>query len=350
MSSDELVESSDESPKMLDWSEPVESDDVPLVRVDEATDAVVWVVAEEVPIGPCVAIAPNARTKVASDAATTRLRIRAIRAARARSFAWASCFGERVLSERGRSARIRSEGGGSDMERTVGAGCESTLGAAWEIPEPRGTHGERGLGDGPARPQRPHRDAADDLSWQGPPAPVPTEEGVLMKPKVRRLAVIVGASAALGAAGCGGTASTQTSTAASDTTTAAQRRSAETQGRSVPGGFDLTALAGKLGVSVSELRAAMEKTRPSGTPGQAPGASGTDPATALAKELGLSAAKVRAAMQALAPTGAPRGAPGTGTGAGAGAGGAAPQGAPGSVAGGAAPRGSGSSATTGSAA
>jgi hypothetical protein len=66
-------------------------------------------------------------------------------------------------------------------------------------------------------------------------------------------------------------------------------------------------------VSESKLRAAMEKTRPSGTPGQAPGASGTDPATALAKELGLSAAKVRTAMQSLRPAGA-NGAPPPGPG------------------------------------
>ena len=121
---------------MLDWSEPVESEDVPLVP-DDAADAAVWLVADAVPIGPWVAIAPNARTKVAIDAATTRLRIRAIRAARARSLAWASCFGERVSSERDRSGGVRLEGGDSDMERTVGGGCESALGAAWEIPERR---------------------------------------------------------------------------------------------------------------------------------------------------------------------------------------------------------------------
>lgn len=136
-SSDEAVESSDEPPTMLDWSAPVESEDVPLVPDDAAADAVVWVVADVVPIDPWAAIAPNARTKVASDAATTRLRIRAMRAARARSLACAICLGERVSSERDCSGRVRSEGGGSDMGRTVGGGCESTLGGPWEIPERR---------------------------------------------------------------------------------------------------------------------------------------------------------------------------------------------------------------------
>jgi hypothetical protein len=94
----------------------------------------------------------------------------------------------------------------------------------------------------------------------------------------------------------------------------------------------------------------MEKTPPTGTPGQAPSASGADPAAALAKELGLSAVKVRAAMQALAPAGAPpqgaapegarsQGAPSQGT---------ASQGTPSQAR--TAPQGSGSSTTTGSAA
>jgi hypothetical protein len=141
-SSDEVVDPSDElesSPKMPDWSEPVESDDVPLVPDEvpdeEETDAVVWVADEVVPIGPFTAITPNASANVARDAAMTRLRIRVIRAARARSLAWASSLGERVGSELDRSAVGRSEGDGSDMESTVGTGSESTLGAAWEIPE-----------------------------------------------------------------------------------------------------------------------------------------------------------------------------------------------------------------------
>ena len=119
---------------MLDWSEPVESADVPLVPDDDATDAAVWLVAADVaPIGPSTAITPNASTNVASDAAITRLRRRPMRAARARSLAWASSFGDRVGSELDRSARGRSEGGGSDMDSTVGARCKSTLTGAMVI-------------------------------------------------------------------------------------------------------------------------------------------------------------------------------------------------------------------------
>lgn len=114
-----------------------------------------------------------------------------------------------------------------------------------------------------------------------------------MRPRVRRLAVIVGASAVLGATGCGAAnSSSQQSSSASGT----QQSAAQAP----TGGPDLSALATKLGVSEAKLRAAMAATRPSGTPGQAPSG---DPATALAKKLGLSAAKVRAAMQALGPPG-----------------------------------------------
>ena len=74
------------------------------------------------PIEPSHAIAPNARAKVASDAAITRWRIRAIRAARARSLAWASSFGD------------GSRGVGSGMVANLGAGSEMspgrTLGAS----------------------------------------------------------------------------------------------------------------------------------------------------------------------------------------------------------------------------
>ena len=66
----------------------------------------------------------------------------------------------------------------------------------------------------------------------------------------------------------------------------------------------------------SKLRTAMQKSRPTGTPGTS---SATDPTATLAKELGLSTAKVRAAMQALAPAGGagngapPQGAPPSGS-------------------------------------
>jgi len=128
-----------------------------------------------------------------------------------------------------------------------------------------------------------------------------------MKPKVRRLVVIVGASAALGAAGCGGAGSTQSSAQSGGTGSSQSQSSANgAQAQPGPGGFDLAALATRLGVSESKLRAAMAKTRPTGTPGQAPSDTNADPAGALAKQLGLSATKVRAAMQALRPSGAPQ--------------------------------------------
>ena len=352
---------------MLDWSEPVESADVPLVPDDDATDAVVWLVAADVaPIGPSTAITPNASTNVASDAAITRLRMRPMRAARARSLAWASSFGDRVGSELGRSARGRSEGGGSDMDSTVGTRCESTLGAAWEIPEYAAGPPAPALGHPPGAAARPPRrrlsataqrglrllpGSAPTMSAGKPCLPsVPTRRSS-MKPKVRRLVVIVGASAALGAAGCGGAASTQSS-AQSGTAGSSRSSAGGAQAQPGPGGFDLAALATKLGVSESKLRAAMAKARPAGTPGQAPSAN-ADPATALAKQLGLSATKVRAAMQALRPSGGspPQGAtPPQGTAPG----GTPPAGAPapgsGSGSGGTAPQGSGSSTTSGSAA
>src|SRR6185312_11435081 len=96
-------------------------------------------------------MAPNARTNVASAAATTRLRNRAMRAARARSLAWASSFGEGVCSV---------------MERTVGGGCKSLLGAAWEVPErpaARPPPPRRALGHRPARTQPPPRRRADHV-------------------------------------------------------------------------------------------------------------------------------------------------------------------------------------------
>jgi len=118
-----------------------------------------------------------------------------------------------------------------------------------------------------------------------------------MKPRIRRLVVIAGASTALGVAGCGGAASSQNAGAQSGAGSQSQAAQGAAPG---PGGFDLGALATKLGVTESKLRTAMQKARPSGTPGSG---SATDPTATLAKELGLSTAKVRAALQALAPAG-----------------------------------------------
>src|SRR3954451_5287068 len=76
-------------------------------------------------------MAPNASAKIASETAITRLRIRAMRAARARSFALASSLGDRP------DAAERSElgvGVGSCMSAKVGARCESGPGRARGLP------------------------------------------------------------------------------------------------------------------------------------------------------------------------------------------------------------------------
>jgi hypothetical protein len=122
-----------------------------------------------------------------------------------------------------------------------------------------------------------------------------------ISPRIRRVAVIVGATGALAAAaGCGATGSTSSSSSGA----AGQPQSQSQQQGPGPGAPDLSALASKLGVSTAKLQQAMEATRPS-----SPGAdgSGTDPTAALAKALGLSEAKVRAAMQATMPSGGPQG-------------------------------------------
>jgi hypothetical protein len=66
-----------------------------------------------------------------------------------------------------------------------------------------------------------------------------------MNPKVRRLAVIVGASAALGVAGCGGASTASQPSAARGSTASAQAQPG-------PAGLSLTTLAKKLGVSESK--------------------------------------------------------------------------------------------------
>ena len=234
-------------------------------------------------------MAPNASAKIASDVATTRRRMREMRSARARSFSRASSF-----AEWSGSAGVGSEGVGSCMAAKVGAPCESGPGRPRELPGALST-----LDQGPGRARATPGRRADHLSWQGLRArprrrrsPHETEGPQARRDRrrlrrARRRRLRRGVDGVAASAGSG--------------SSAAQGARAQPG----PGGFDLSALATKLGVSESKLRAAMEKTRPSGTPGAAPGASGTDPATALAEELGLSAAKVRAAMQALAPAGAP---------------------------------------------
>jgi hypothetical protein len=118
-----VAESSEVVAVELESSSEVSSDVVAvepvsvLPAVDEAEDdeldplldeAVVCVRVTDVlvPIDPSTATAPNASANAASEAATTRRRIREMRGARARSLAWGSSLGERE---------------GSDMARTVGA-------------------------------------------------------------------------------------------------------------------------------------------------------------------------------------------------------------------------------------
>jgi hypothetical protein len=75
------------------------------------------------------------------------------------------------------------------MARTVGARCESALGAPWELPErARRTSGapQRGLRLLPGG-------APTIRVGQGPVPVTPDAEGVPMKPEVRRLAVMAAA-------------------------------------------------------------------------------------------------------------------------------------------------------------
>ena len=64
-----------------------------------------------------------------------------------------------------------------------------------------------------------------------------------MKPKVRKLVVIAGASAALGVAGCGGASTASQQSPAGSGSSAPFGAHAQPG----PGGFDLSALATKLG-------------------------------------------------------------------------------------------------------
>src|SRR3954452_14692117 len=100
-------------------------------------------------------MAPNASAKIASEAAITRLRIRPMRAARARSFALAGSLGERP------DAAGRSEFGvgvGSCMAATVGAPCESGPGRARGLPGDTST-----LDQGPGRSRAAPGCGADHL-------------------------------------------------------------------------------------------------------------------------------------------------------------------------------------------
>jgi len=147
----------------------------------------------------------------------------------------------------------------------------------------------------------------------------------MTRPRIRKLAVLVGTTALLGGtvAGCG--SSSSSGSTSNGTATTAQAG----QDGGGPGGMMSTAtlktLAAKLGVSTSALQKAMQSARPSG--GGQPGADGassaapsstsqTDPQTqmaaAIAESLDLSESKVAAALKAVmpsAPSGGGDGAP-----------------------------------------
>ena len=109
----------------------------------------------------------------------------------------------------------------------------------------------------------------------------------------RKIAALGAAGAiALAAIGCG----------AADTPATPADGQPPQQQQPQPGGGppDMSGLATALGVSASELQAAMEKLRGSGSP--------DDMAASLAKELGLSMAKVQEALESSRPEGSPPGA------------------------------------------
>jgi hypothetical protein len=121
-----------------------------------------------------------------------------------------------------------------------------------------------------------------------------------MTQRARKVAVILGAATLSAGAAVGVTAATNSGTPSTAAT--ADRQFGPGGGR--PGGFgggpDLSALAGRLGVSTSRLEQAMQAVGP-------PGGGRGGRAAALAQELGLPAAKVESALQALRPDGPPPG-------------------------------------------
>jgi hypothetical protein len=134
----------DEPVVVVDESDEPEFDELVVPSDPPEVDAVVCVAFDDavVPMGPPYAIAAKATVNTASDTAATRLRIRVIRAARARSFSRASCFGEGVCSV---------------MAITVGARCESGPGRTRDVPGAlRDSRRDPGTVPGCARvPRRP---------------------------------------------------------------------------------------------------------------------------------------------------------------------------------------------------
>src|SRR3954453_8087704 len=192
-----MVEESDEL---------VESSDAAAV----AADAVVCVEVV-VPMEPSKAMTPNASAKIASDAATTRLRMREMRLARARSLSLASSFGERPGS--GDGGRGGWGGGGvavrSDMAAKVGARCESGPGRPRELPgavtlvETRAGRGRppggaptldlAGLRARPCRPRSPHETEGPQAHRDGRRVHRAARRGAVSSHQPRRRRLIRGA-------------------------------------------------------------------------------------------------------------------------------------------------------------
>jgi hypothetical protein len=133
-------------------------------------------------------------------------------------------------------------------------------------------------------------------------------------PRIRKIAALVAVGVL--AAGAGALAAKGTQSDAAGSSSAAAPAGAQRAGG--PPGMDLSALAGKLGVSESRLKRAMAAIRPSRasqetpTRGSQPRQGGSGPpggappkrmAAALAKKLGVSTAKVEAALRSQQPEG-----------------------------------------------
>ena len=113
-----------------------------------------------------------------------------------------------------------------------------------------------------------------------------------MNPRYRKIAVFVGAAALAGGAAVG-------VAAGGDSATTTGSSPAMTRPGGPGGGFDLSALAEKLGVSKSRLQEALQAARPSA--GRRPDPSSM--AATLADELGLSTDEVQAALEETMPSG-----------------------------------------------
>ncbi len=127
-----------------------------------------------------------------------------------------------------------------------------------------------------------------------------------MQARSRKVAVFVGAAALAAGVGVGVASQGGDSAASARGGSLSQRAGGPGQGG--PGGMDLSALAGELGVTEARLEAAMQAVRQTA----APGAGGPDAmAAALAEELGLAESKVADALESFRPDG---GAPPDGSG------------------------------------